>query len=89
MSRSLTRLWLAENPANPGPDAVQGSNNGTVEAMGLEPTTSTLQRSHSSQLSYAPVCDGKCAMRVAHATSGQTAVRGRGPTDRRHTVSLR
>jgi hypothetical protein len=35
------------------------------------------------------VCDGKCAMRVAHATSGQTAVRGRGPTDRRHTVSLR
>ena len=25
-----------------------------VEAMGLEPTTSTLQRSHSSQLSYAP-----------------------------------
>lgn len=28
-----------------------------VEAMGLEPTTSTLQRSHSSQLSYAPVGD--------------------------------
>ena len=26
----------------------------SVEAMGLEPTTSTLQRSHSSQLSYAP-----------------------------------
>jgi hypothetical protein len=25
--------------------------------MGLEPTTSTLQRSHSSQLSYAPVGD--------------------------------
>jgi hypothetical protein len=25
--------------------------------MGLEPTTSTLQRSHSSQLSYAPVSD--------------------------------
>ena len=56
MSWSLTRLWLAENPANPGPDAVQGSNSGmSVEAMGLEPTTSTLQRSHSSQLSYAPV----------------------------------
>ena len=25
-----------------------------VEVMGLEPTTSTLQRSHSSQLSYTP-----------------------------------
>lgn len=32
-----------------------------VEAMGLEPTTSTLQRSHSSQLSYAPVSHGMCS----------------------------
>ena len=31
------------------------SNTGLVEVMGLEPTTSTLQRSHSSQLSYTPV----------------------------------
>ena len=35
-----------------------------VEAMGLEPTTSTLQRSHSSQLSYAPVGGGTCATGV-------------------------
>ena len=35
-----------------------------VEAMGLEPTTSTLQRSHSSQLSYAPVDDGMCSTSV-------------------------
>ena len=33
----------------------------SVEAMGLEPTTSTLQRSHSSQLSYAPVSHGMCS----------------------------
>ena len=26
-----------------------------MEVMGLEPTTSTLQRSHSSQLSYTPM----------------------------------
>lgn len=50
------RLWLAESETNPGPEMVRGSNNRVlVEAMGLEPTTSTLQRSHSSQLSYAPV----------------------------------
>ena len=30
-------------------------NQTRVEVMGLEPTTSTLQRSHSSQLSYTPV----------------------------------
>ena len=37
--------------------------------MGLEPTTSTLQRSHSSQLSYAPVDDGMRPTSVHHATS--------------------
>ena len=41
---------------HPGDDAVRAPSR-SVEAMGLEPTTSTLQRSHSSQLSYAPVDD--------------------------------
>ena len=38
--------------------------------MGLEPTTSTLQRSHSSQLSYAPVGDGSSPARRPRLPAG-------------------
>ena len=45
----------------------------TVEAMGLEPTTSTLQRSHSSQLSYAP--EGCTAVPAGPVNRSSTVLR--------------
>ena len=55
-------------------DAVRGPSR-SVEVMGLEPTTSTLQRSHSSQLSYTPeghldlVGEGPTGVRFVNPTT--------------------
>ena len=72
--------------------------------MGLEPTTSTLQRSHSSQLSYAPVSVRRCrsgmhtvpadrestALSVATRSMDTPATRdSRVPRRRRHMPAVR